>query len=93
MNIRIHHIAIGLGLALFAAPSILFARPMTARESECFEYSEAVYQAVTPPGWDLSETEPYPVAEYMAERAMIECLAECGEDDPGLYDWSNYVCK
>ncbi len=89
--IRLHHIAIGIGLSLFLAPSLLLARPMTIEESRCFEYSEAVYQATTPQEWD--SVEPYPVAEVMSEQAMVACLAQCGEDDPGLYDWSNYTCQ
>ncbi len=88
---KLHHLAIGVGLALFLAPSLLLARPMTQEESRCFEMSEAVYQAATPQEWDSPE--PYPVAEVMSELAMVECLAQCGVDDPGLYDWSNYTCQ
>ncbi len=89
--IHLHHIAIGVGLALFAVPSLCFARPMTIEESRCFEVSEAVYQAVEPREWDSPE--PYQLAEVMSEQAMVDCLAQCGEDDPGLYDWSNYTCQ
>jgi len=89
--IRIHHIAIGVGLILFAIPDLCFARPMTVEESRCFEHSETVYQAATPQEW--ASDEPYPVAEVMSEQAMVDCLAQCGIDDPGLYDWSNYTCQ
>ena len=88
--------AIGLGLACFAAPSFLFARPMTEWESRCFEASEAVYQAAEPVVWDGEE--PYPLAESLSERAMIECLdrepvSYSSETDDDVYEWENYVCK
>lgn len=88
--------AIGLGLACFAAPSFLFARPMTEWESRCFEHSEAVYQANEPQGWDV--VEPAPVAERLSELAMIECLdrepvSYSSETDDNIYEWENYICK
>lgn len=67
--IRLHHCAVGIGLALFLAPSLLLARPMTQEESRCFEYSEAVYQAVTPREWD--SVEPYPVAEVGTSNGRV----------------------
>ena len=89
-------IALALGLACFAAPSLLFARPMTQYESRCFELSEAVYQAVEPR--DCNSVEPEPVAEILSEQAMIECLdAEpgpyCSETDDDIYEWENYACR
>lgn len=93
---KLHHCAIGLGLALFAVPSLCLARPMTSDESRCFELGEAVYQAATPREWD--DPEPYPVAEYLSERAMIDCLAECSDpleegDSDDIYGWENYTCR
>ncbi len=88
--------AIGLGLACFAAPDLLFARPMTTAESRCFETGEAVYQAVEPVGWDAIE--PYQLAEIMSERAYIDCIEESSsystnEPDDDIYGWENYICK
>jgi hypothetical protein len=90
-------IALAFGLACFAAPSVLFARPMTQHESRCFEASEAVYQANEPQGWD--GTEPAPIAEALSERAMIECLDRepvsysSDEPDDDFYGFENYVCR
>ena len=89
-------IALAAGLACFAAPSLLFARPMTQYESRCFELSEAVYQAVQPSDWQ--GVEPEPIAEVLSEQAMIDCLDSepvtyCSETDDDIYEWENYVCN
>lgn len=89
--IRLHHLAIAAGLAIALIPSLCFARPMTVDESRCFELSETVYQAATPREW--ASLEPCPEAELLSEWTMVECLASCGIDDPGLYDWNNYTCS
>lgn len=96
---KLHHLAIGVGLACFLAPSLLLARPMTLDESRCFELGEAVYQATTPQGWDSPE--PYQEAEEMSERVFIACLDEsylnCEEDyssaDDDIYGFENFVCR
>lgn len=89
-------LAVAVGLGLFAAPSVLFARPMTEYESRCFEASEAVYQEAEPVVWD--GIEPYPLAEELSERAMIECLDRepitySYQTDDDIYEWENYTCK
>jgi hypothetical protein len=90
--IRLHHCAIAIGLACFLAPSVLLARPMTERESRCFETGEAAYQSAEPSNWD--GIEPAPEAEWLAETVYIDCIGESsnGPDDD-IYGWENFVCR